>query len=122
MVPLKLLYAFTPQKIQGQSISGKVVGELGENERSDGLTYVIFSRVRRFDDVAIDGGMTFARITRKIRDRNSFQRRLESEKNILESRVRSTLILYKQLFEALPFGVELNMQGEDENVPFEVIG
>ena len=106
MIPLKLCWAFTPWKVQGQTLGDKCVGELGGNERSDGMTYVIFSRVRKFSDVAIDGGLTYARLTRKISDRASFLRRLHAEKTILERKVISTLQLYEIVIGDLPDGVE----------------
>ena len=43
MLPLKLSFSFTPWKVQGQTIRGKVVGTLGTLEKADGLTYVVFS-------------------------------------------------------------------------------
>lgn len=54
MLPLKVSYSFTP--------CGKVVGTLGTLEKADGLTYVVFSRVRKFDDIAVDGGITWQRL------------------------------------------------------------
>ena len=70
------------------------------------MTYVIFSRVWRFSDVAIGGGLTYARLTRKISDRASFLRRLHAEKTILERKVISTLQLYEIVIGDLPDGVE----------------
>ena len=102
MLPIKLSYAFTPWKIQGQTISSKIVGNLGTQERSDGLTYVIFSRVRKFDDVAIDGGMTWQRITKKISDRVSFQKRKQMERILLKAKIEDTLLKYQDLFGDLP--------------------
>ena len=58
----------------------------------------------------------------QIKKQQLFHFRLDMLYLMFSIFVRSTLILYEQLFEALPFGVELDMQGEDENVPFEVIG
>ena len=46
-------------KVQGQNIHGKLVATLGKSEMSSGLSYVVFSRVRLFLDIAIDGGLTW---------------------------------------------------------------
>ena len=82
MISLKLCWAFTPWKVQGQTLGDTCIGELGGNERSDGMTYVIFSRVRKFSDVAIDDGLTYARLTRKVSDRASLLRRLHADKSV----------------------------------------
>lgn len=50
MIPLKLCHAFTPWKLQGQTIEKKLVGMLGRLERGNGLMYVIFYQVRRLKD------------------------------------------------------------------------
>ena len=102
MLPIKLSYAFTPWKVQGQTIRSKVVGNLGTLERSDGLTYVIFSRVRRFDDIAIDGGMTWQRISTKISNRVSFQKRKQMERVLLKAKIDDTLLKYEELFGDVP--------------------
>ena len=95
-----LLYLL--RKIQGQTICSKVVGNLGTQERSDGLSYVIFSRVHKFDDVAIDGGMTWEHITKKISNRVSFQKRKEMERTLLKAKIEETLLKYEELFGNVP--------------------
>ena len=41
---------------------GQLESTLGTLEQADGLTYVVFSRVRKFDDIAVDGGITWQRL------------------------------------------------------------
>ena len=43
MLPLKLCWAFTPWKVQGQTIPGKLLATLGVTEKEAGLSYVVFS-------------------------------------------------------------------------------
>ena len=50
---------------------------------SSGLSYVVFSLVRRFSDIAIDGGLKFERLTRKITSNKKFKERVQYEKAIL---------------------------------------
>ena len=113
MIPLKLSYAFTPWKIQGQTIKGEIVGDVGVNEKNDGLTYVLFSRVRKFSDVGIDGGLTYARLTRKIKNRVSMQRRILFEEEVLKPLAHNTLLTYIDEFRNLPTGVFLEV--DDKN-------
>ena len=102
MLPLKLSYSFTPWKVQGQTIRGKVVGTLGTLEKADGLTYVVFSRVRKFDDIAVDGGITWQRLNTRINTRKTFLVRKDMEKQLLESKVEDTLHMYEELFGDVP--------------------
>lgn len=51
-IPLRLAYALTIHKAQGQTLS-KVVIDLGNLERTLGLTYVAFSRIRHFNDFLV---------------------------------------------------------------------
>ena len=67
MLLLKLSWAWTIWKAQGQTIKGKVVMNLGKTERECGLSYVAFSRATRLRDVGIVGGFTFERFTRMIK-------------------------------------------------------
>ena len=68
MLPLKLAWAWTTWKAQGQTISGKLVALLGPTEKEHGLTYTAFSRVTRFSNLGITGGLTFERFTSKIKN------------------------------------------------------
>ena len=119
MIPLKLSYAFTPWKVQGQTITGKIVGDIGVTEKSDGLTYVLFSRVRKFSDVGIDGGLTYARLTRKIKTRVSLQRRILFEESVLKPLANNTLLTYEEEFGNLPPGVFRDVDDENSNVQEE---
>ena len=46
MLPIRLCYAWTIWKAQGQTLPGKVVLDLGKREVEHGLTYTAFSRVK----------------------------------------------------------------------------
>jgi len=47
MVPLRLSYAWTIWKSQGQTIRNKVAVMLGDKEKEHGLSYTAFSRVKK---------------------------------------------------------------------------
>ena len=57
---LRLSYAMTIHKSQGQTLQ-KAVIDIGERERSAGLTFVALSRLRKFTNVIIQA-MTFQRL------------------------------------------------------------
>ena len=57
---------------------------------SSGLSYVVFSRVRRFSDIAIDGGLTFDRLTTKITSKQKFRERVKYEKEVLITKSTET--------------------------------
>ena len=105
MLPLKLCYAFTPWKIQGQTIDNKLVGTLGTLEKSNGLTYVIFSRVRRFKNIAIDGGLTYSRLSNRIGSSVSFKYRVSMEKKLLQPKHLKTVIKFMSINDYIPDGV-----------------
>jgi len=58
MLPLQLCYAWTVCKVQGQTLRGKVVTSIGEKEVEHGLTYTVFSRVRRASNLGIIASKT----------------------------------------------------------------
>ena len=84
MIPLRLAYAWTKWKSQGQSMTGKVVVVLGNKEREHGLTYVAFSRVTNFKNLGIEGGMTLERFTKKIKDHGKMAPRIAEEARLRE--------------------------------------
>jgi hypothetical protein len=53
-LPLRLAWAITIHKCQGMTLK-KVQVSLGPSERTTGITYVALSRVRRLEDLLIDG-------------------------------------------------------------------
>ena len=57
---------------------------------SSGLSYGVFSLVQRFSDIAIDGGLTFERLTRKITSNKKFKERVQYEKAILQFKSTET--------------------------------
>ena len=48
MLPLKLCWAWTIWKAQGQTMKGKVVADISPKEREHGLAYIDFPRVTKF--------------------------------------------------------------------------
>ena len=53
IIPLRLCYAWTIWKAQGQTITPKIVVSLIDTEMDHGLTYTTFSRVRKASDIGI---------------------------------------------------------------------
>ena len=78
--PIRLAYALTIHKSQGQTLD-KVVIDLGKNERSLGLAFVALSRVKKFNDFLIQP-FTLDRLT-KIKNSTSLAPRIKEEKRIL---------------------------------------
>ena len=66
MIPLRLSWAITIHKAQGQTIPGNVVVCLGDSENTLGLSYVAFSRVTKLQNIGIDGGVPSDRLMKKI--------------------------------------------------------
>ena len=71
MLPLRLAWAWTMWKAQGQTFTGKIVMDLSDREREHGLTYVAFSRATKFENIGIEGGLSLARFTTSIRERST---------------------------------------------------
>ena len=88
MIPLRLAYAWTKWKSQGQSMPGKVVVVLSDTGKDHGLTYVAFSRVTDFNNLGIEGGITLERFTKKIKEHKKMKVRLAEE-----ARLRSLVAL-----------------------------
>ena len=82
MIPLKLCYAWTIWKCQGQTISSKVVVSLGKREREHGLTYTAFSRVRRATDIGIINGFPRDRLLTMIAKQAKMKPRIKEEKRL----------------------------------------
>lgn len=79
MFPLRLCYAWTIWKAQGQTIRNKIIVSLGKTEKEHGLTYTAFSRVQRFSDIGIIGGISQDRLCNKIKDLKKTQVRIKEE-------------------------------------------
>ena len=83
MLPFDVSYAWTVWKAQGQTIYGKIIIDLGKNEKEHGLTYVAFSRVRKLEDIGIVGSFTHERFLhligkhKKVAPRKREERRLK---------------------------------------------
>ena len=79
MLPIRLAWAWTIWKAQGQTYKGKIIIKLGSTERTHGLTYVAFSRSQRLSDIAITGGVYIDRLTKAISKKPSLQARLRED-------------------------------------------
>ena len=86
-LPLRLRYAMTIHKSQGQTLS-KVVIDLGRSERAAGCSFVAVSRVRSIRDVAFDPCMSFDRLL-KIGACKGLQLRLNEDKRLVELSIKS---------------------------------
>ena len=82
MIPLKLAYAWTIHKAQGQTIKGKIVLDLGDIERSHGLTYTAFSRATILANIGFANGLTADRIMKKITEQDAYKERLEEQRRL----------------------------------------
>ena len=93
MLPLKLAWAWTIWKAQGQTMKGKVVAELSSREPEAGITYTAFSRVTRMLNFGIIGGLTFDRFTSKIRNHVKVAGRQLEESRLREIATRTVTYL-----------------------------
>ena len=79
MSPIKLAWAWTIWKAQGQTIRGKVILHLGDTEKDHGLSYVGFSRATTLRNVGIEGGITGERLTTRISSLAKLRKRLQED-------------------------------------------
>ena len=68
MLPLRLSWAWTIWKAQGQTIRNKMVVYLSDKEKELGITYLALSRATKLEDIAIGGPFTQDRLMQKSRD------------------------------------------------------
>ena len=81
-LPLRLCWALTVWKAQGQTIRGCLVVKLGDAEKSHGLTYTAFSRATRLSDIGIVGGLTREWIMEKIQNGKGTEPRIKEERRL----------------------------------------
>ena len=79
MLPLKLCWAWTGWKVQGMTIPRSIVVHLDKTEADHGITYVMFSRVRKFSDIGIKDGIDKKRLCDVIRKQGKMKRRINEE-------------------------------------------
>jgi hypothetical protein len=91
--PLRLAYALTTHKTQGETMEKGVI-DVGKNERSLGSTFVQFSRFKKFTDFIVKP-FSFERIS-KIGSSKSLPTRLEEEKRLVELFIK-TKDLFKNI-------------------------
>ncbi len=90
MLPLRLCYAWTIWKAQGQTIRTKVVASLGVTEKEHGLTYTVFSRVRKASDIGIIDGFPHIRLLDKVKNQGKMKAWIQEEKR-LDKIVKQTI-------------------------------
>jgi ATP-dependent DNA helicase PIF1 len=78
-LPIKLSYALTIHKSQGQTLS-KAVIDIGKSERVAGLTFVALSRLKHLTDAIIQP-MTLERLS-SIKQSPQLRRRLQEEERL----------------------------------------
>ena len=96
MIPMRLSWAMTIWKSQGQTIKTKIVLHLGKDEKEHGLTYTAFSRATRFSDVGIFDGCEYTRFLNKIPAHKKMAPRLLEEKRY-DSLVEESRRKYEKL-------------------------
>ena len=97
MLPLKLCWAWTIWKAQGQTIKGKVVADISSKEREHGLTYTAFSRVTVFSNFGLYSGISHQRLVQKILQHKKMQPRIDEEQRL--SRLADlTMRKFEELF------------------------
>ena len=91
--PLRLAYAMTIHKSQGQTM-GKIVIDLGKNEQSLGITFVALSRVKNYKDFII-APFSLERL-QKISQFSNLKPRIEEE-NGIDKIFKKTVVNYHYL-------------------------
>jgi hypothetical protein len=82
-IPLRLAYAFTIHKAQGQTFrNSQIVIDLGKKEISTGMSYVAMSRATRLSQIGFIGALTLSRITEKISGKPFLKVRLAEEERL----------------------------------------
>jgi hypothetical protein len=90
MLPLRLCYAWTVWKAQGQTFKCPVVADLSNVEKEHGLTYTAFSRVQRLKNFGIIGGLNRDRLCSKISSGAKLKRRLLEEDRLSRLELETT--------------------------------
>lgn len=79
MFPLRLAWAWTIWKAQGQTMKGKIVLTLTDKEKECGLSYVAFSRATTISNIGIIDGVSCERLTTKINNSDKMKKRQEED-------------------------------------------
>jgi len=91
MLPIRLCYAWTIWKAQGQTLKCKIIVNLGKTEKEHGLTYTVLSRVTIASDIGIVGGFPKDRLIDKVAKQAKMKARIAEEKR-LNGIVRRTIL------------------------------
>ena len=101
MVPLRLSWAWTIWKSQGMTIKGKVVIDIGKQEREHGISYVAFSRATTLDNIGLIRGISLNRLTNQIKNNAKMAPRILEETR-LEEQSNVTKSMYEVLRNSFP--------------------
>ena len=82
MLPIRLCYAWTIWKAQGQTLKCKIVVNLGKTEKEHGLTYTVLSRVTKASNIGIVGGFPKDRLIDKVAKQAKMKTRIAEEKRL----------------------------------------
>ena len=93
-LPLKLAWALTVWKSQGQTIRGKFCIDLEKQEKSHGLSYVALSRATKFSNIGLISALTGSRIkainnNAATKVRKSHEVELETVSKLTEEKLRN---------------------------------
>ena len=83
MLPLRLCWACTICKAQGQTIEDKVSLYLCRGEKEHGLSYIALSRVTRFSDIDLYKGIPYNHICKSIVDHKRMILRINAERRFI---------------------------------------
>ena len=93
MFPLRLSYAWTIWKVQGQTLSSNFICNLGDTEKEDGLSYTVFSRATGCSLLRISSGIPFDCLI--VSQKN----RLKEELRLAKKSKKTSLYLKKNPFQ-----------------------
>lgn len=82
MLPLRLSWAMTAWKSQGQTFLNNIILDLGSKEVEHGVTYVVFSRGTALSKIGIIGGITKQRLCEKVADHPKMAPRIQAEERL----------------------------------------
>ena len=98
MLPIKLAWAWTIHKAQGQTMKGKIVLDLGEKEIIAGLSYVAFSRATKLSNIGINGGCSRNRLMEEISNKPYLKLRKMADADLtkLTNKTKAKLLEYQE--------------------------
>ena len=96
MIPLKLAWAWTIHKAQGQTMKGKIVIDLGDKEVTVGLSYVAFSRATNLRNIGINGGCARERLMEEISNKPYLKLRKKADEALTQLTEKTKRKLFEE--------------------------